>query len=73
MTVRPLVPQILGTQYHMNSAIGGRVTVRPLLLLVPQILNTQYRMNPAISRFPSKHFYGGKLLDGEVRGAARVA
>lgn len=49
------------------------MTVRPLLLLVPQILNTQYRMNPAISRFPSKHFYGGKLLDGEVRGAARVA
>ncbi len=29
------------------------------------MLNTQYRMNPALSQFPSKHFYGGKLMDGK--------
>ena len=33
-----------------------------------QILDTQYRMHPNISKFPSKHFYGGLLLDGEVWG-----
>ena len=29
------------------------------------MLNTQYRMNPALSQFPSKHFYGGKLMNGK--------
>lgn len=28
------------------------------------MLNMQFRMHPAISRFPSKEFYKGKLLDG---------
>lgn len=28
------------------------------------LLDTQYRMHPEISRFPSKAFYDGKLLDG---------
>lgn len=30
----------------------------------PYLLNVQYRMHPEISRFPSKEFYDGKLLDG---------
>ena len=38
----------------------------PLSYLSAQILDTQYRMHPNISKFPSKHFYGGLLLDGEV-------
>lgn len=29
------------------------------------MLRTQYRMHPVISRFPSLHFYGGRLLDGQ--------
>ena len=29
------------------------------------LLNTQYRMHPEISRFPSREFYDGRLLDGE--------
>ncbi|GEQ66499.1 hypothetical protein JCM33374_g162 [Metschnikowia sp. JCM 33374] len=29
-----------------------------------QMLDTQYRMHPSISAFPSKQFYGDKLLDG---------
>lgn len=29
------------------------------------MLRTQYRMHPAISLFPSNHFYGGLLLNGE--------
>ncbi|GFP79207.1 helicase sen1 [Phtheirospermum japonicum] len=29
------------------------------------MLTEQYRMHPEISRFPSSHFYEGKLLDGE--------
>ena len=29
------------------------------------LLDTQYRMHPEISRFPSREFYDGKLLDGE--------
>ncbi|RFU32526.1 hypothetical protein B7463_g3842, partial [Scytalidium lignicola] len=28
------------------------------------LLDTQYRMHPEISRFPSKEFYGGRLIDG---------
>lgn len=30
------------------------------------MLNTQYRMHPDISKFPSKQFYGGGLLNGAV-------
>ena len=30
-----------------------------------RMLRTQYRMHPAIREFPSAHFYGGKLRDGE--------
>uniref|UniRef100_A0A7S0WSL5 Helicase ATP-binding domain-containing protein n=1 Tax=Chlamydomonas leiostraca TaxID=1034604 RepID=A0A7S0WSL5_9CHLO len=30
-----------------------------------KMLDTQYRMHPDISRFPSRQFYGGGLLDGE--------
>eukprot|EP00472_Partenskyella_glossopodia_P012562 CAMPEP_0197538068 /NCGR_PEP_ID=MMETSP1318-20131121/58741_1 /TAXON_ID=552666 /ORGANISM="Partenskyella glossopodia, Strain RCC365" /LENGTH=338 /DNA_ID=CAMNT_0043096389 /DNA_START=169 /DNA_END=1185 /DNA_ORIENTATION=- len=30
-----------------------------------QMLSTQYRMHPKISAFPSKHFYGSRLRDGE--------
>jgi hypothetical protein len=33
-----------------------------------RMLNTQYRMHPDISVFPSRQFYGGGLLNGEVRG-----
>lgn len=29
------------------------------------LLDTQYRMHPEISRFPSREFYDGRLLDGE--------
>lgn len=29
------------------------------------LLDTQYRMHPEISKFPSREFYDGKLLDGE--------
>lgn len=29
------------------------------------LLDTQYRMHPEISRFPSKEFYGGRLIDGD--------
>ncbi|KAI1005560.1 putative ATP-dependent helicase [Podosphaera aphanis] len=29
------------------------------------LLNTQYRMHPEISIFPSREFYGGKLIDGD--------
>ena len=32
---------------------------------VPRILRTQYRMHPAIRAFPSAHFYGNALRDGE--------
>lgn len=28
------------------------------------MLDVQYRMNPSISSFPSKHFYGGKVVNG---------
>lgn len=28
------------------------------------MLDTQYRMKPELSRFPSKYFYGGRVLDG---------
>jgi hypothetical protein len=31
----------------------------------PILLTTQYRMHPGISRFPSRHFYGGLLSDGD--------
>jgi hypothetical protein len=31
-----------------------------------RMLNTQYRMHPDISVFPSRQFYGGGLLNGEV-------
>lgn len=37
-----------------------------------RMLNTQYRMHPAISTFPSRQFYGGGLLDGEVRACLCV-
>jgi len=40
---------------------------------VPTImLNRQYRMHPSISRFPSKEFYGTRLLDGTVDKDGRV-
>ena len=29
------------------------------------LLDTQYRMHPEISKFPSREFYDGRLLDGE--------
>ena len=29
------------------------------------MLDTQYRMNPALSQFPSKFFYGGRLMNGK--------
>ena len=33
------------------------------------MLRTQYRMNPEICKFPSKHFYQGKLMDADrVKG-----
>lgn len=35
----------------------------------PLLLNIQYRMNSAISRFPSKKFYDGELLDGPQNDA----
>jgi superfamily I DNA and/or RNA helicase len=34
------------------------------------MLTVQYRMHPAISAFPNVTFYGGRLVDGEVRSAA---
>ena len=30
------------------------------------MLDRQYRMHPSISKFPSKEFYGTRLLDGTV-------
>jgi AAA domain len=36
------------------------------------MLNRQYRMHPSISRFPSKEFYGTRLLDGTVDKDGRV-
>jgi superfamily I DNA and/or RNA helicase len=38
------------------------------------MLSTQYRMHPEIRAFPSAHFYGGLLTDGEgVSRASRGA
>lgn len=38
------------------------------------MLSTQYRMHPEIRAFPSAHFYGGLLTDGEgVSQATRAA
>jgi senataxin len=36
-----------------------------------KMLNMQYRMHPDISIFPSRQFYSGNLLDGEVRKESR--
>lgn len=36
------------------------------------LLNTQYRMHPEISKFPSKEFYNGRLLDGESMASLRA-
>lgn len=30
------------------------------------MMNVQYRMHPDISAFPSKEFYGGRLIDAQV-------
>ena len=36
------------------------------------LLDTQYRMHPEISKFPSKEFYDGKLLDGDNMASLRT-
>ena len=30
------------------------------------MLQTQFRMHPAIRAFPSRHFYGNRLVDAEA-------
>ncbi len=36
------------------------------------MLDRQYRMHPSISKFPSKEFYGTRLLDGTVDSEGQV-
>jgi senataxin len=51
----------LSKQYLYDQSLFQRI-----LNLHPKsayMLNTQSRMHPDISRFPSKHFYNGRLLD----------
>ncbi|KAF8335696.1 P-loop containing nucleoside triphosphate hydrolase protein [Cantharellus anzutake] len=41
---------------------------------VPTVmLDRQYRMHPSISKFPSKEFYGTRLLDGTVDSKGQVS
>ncbi|GMM56550.1 hypothetical protein DAKH74_031660 [Maudiozyma humilis] len=47
-----------------NFKYNQSLFVRMEKNITPYLLNVQYRMHPDISRFPSREFYNGRLLDG---------
>ena len=57
----PTVVSRVATENGLDIPLFARLQKSNLPAL---ILNTQYRMHPVIASFPSKQFYGGKILSG---------
>jgi hypothetical protein len=52
--------QSLFNRFYSNRMITNRENEEGVMML-----NTQYRMAPSICEWPSKYFYGGKLVTAE--------
>lgn len=61
---------------HSACSIVKYMADFPITLMGVSFLNIcfnfQYRMHPEIARFPSLHFYNGKLLNGENMSTKKV-
>lgn len=64
---KQLPATVISTNRNVQRSLGRSLFERIAESFPPSVhmLRTQYRMHPAISLFPSKHFYGGLLLNGE--------
>lgn len=59
-------PAMLAAHRHSAAGPGGGATVHTAASLTPpRFWWPQYRAHPLLSQFPSRHFYGGQLLDSE--------
>ncbi|CAJ1428420.1 unnamed protein product [Effrenium voratum] len=56
---------ILKNQLAESSGMAISLFERLAMQRDPQFLAIQYRMNPGISAYPSRQFYGGRLLDDD--------